>query len=444
MDKAVGATQREDSSLGYGLSGREIKTLILSSLGGALEYYDFTIYIFFAAAISQLFFPSSQPDWIRQLQAFSIFALGWFVRPIGGAVFAHFGDRIGRKRMFMLSIFLMAVPTLLIGLLPTYATIGVWAPLLLILLRLLQGCAIAGEVPGSVVFVVEHVHRDRAGLACAVLFGMLYVGLFLGSLAGALSSRYLDPQVITATGWRIAFIAGGLFGLVAVYLRRYLHETPLFEKIQAQKKLTKKMPLKIVLSEHWEAALFVLLLAGVISAVVTGLFQFLQVPLQTLYRFPKDAVYQANTAAILALAICGAGWGYLGDRIGLHRALAIGSVVTLVVTYWFFGELERLPPDGSGLTLRYIVLGVAGSFICLAPSLASLAFPTYVRFTGFAFPYNVGAAIFAGLIPVFLTAAGQFYGRTAAMYLVLAGCAVGVSISFWAPRILDNGDPAES
>jgi MFS family permease len=419
-----------------GMTARERRTLALSSLGGALEYYDFTIYIFFAATIGQLFFPSSQPEWIRQLQTFSIFALGWLVRPIGGTIIAHFGDRIGRKRMFMLSIFLMAVPTLAIGFLPTYETAGIWAPVLLIVLRLLQGFAIAGEVPGSVVFVAEHTDRSRVGFACAALFALLYLGLFLGSLSGLLISRNMDPATAASIGWRLPFIAGGIFGLIAVYLRRYLSETPLFEQIRAQKKLSSTLPLKEVLSVHQASAVFVLLLAGVISADITGLFQFLQTPLQSLYKFPRDAVYQANTAAILTLAICGAGWGALGDRIGLNRAFAIGCAAALAATWWFFRELETLPPDGSGLTWRYIILAMAGSFICVAPAMAALAFPTHVRFTGFAFPYNVGAAIFAGLIPVFLTWAGQAFGRTSAMYLMLVACVVGLALSAWAPSIL--------
>ena len=136
---------------------RELRTLTLAALGGALEFYDFIIFVFFTGVIGQLFFPPDTPDWLRQLQAFGLFAAGYLARPLGGIVMAHFGDRSGRKRMFTLSVFLMAVPTLLIGLLPTYATLGYAAPLALLVLRILQGAAVGGEVPGAWTFVAEHV-----------------------------------------------------------------------------------------------------------------------------------------------------------------------------------------------------------------------------------------------------------------------------------------------
>ena len=139
------------------LNRQDYKTLSLAALGGALEFYDFIIFVFFAVVIGELFFPADIPEWLRQFQTFGIFAAGYLARPLGGIIMAHFGDLIGRKRMFTLSIILMALPTLLIGLLPTYATLGIAAPLLLLLLRILQGAAIGGEVPGAWVFVAEHV-----------------------------------------------------------------------------------------------------------------------------------------------------------------------------------------------------------------------------------------------------------------------------------------------
>lgn len=147
------------------LTRRDYKTLGLSALGGALEFYDFIIFIFFAKVLGELFFPPGIPEWTRQLQTFGIFAAGYLIRPLGGIVMAHFGDLSGRKRMFALSIGLMALPTLAIGVLPTYAQIGVAAPLLLLTMRLLQGAAIGGEVPSAWVFVAEHVPARRRGLA---------------------------------------------------------------------------------------------------------------------------------------------------------------------------------------------------------------------------------------------------------------------------------------
>ena len=140
------------------LTRGDYKTLGLSALGGTLEFYDFVIYVFFATIVSKLFFPADMPDWLRMLQTFGIFAAGYLARPLGGIIMAHFGDLIGRKRMFTLSILMMAVPTLIMGLLPTYAQIGILAPLMLLLMRMIQGAAIGGEVPGAWVFVLSLIH----------------------------------------------------------------------------------------------------------------------------------------------------------------------------------------------------------------------------------------------------------------------------------------------
>jgi MFS family permease len=212
---------------------QDYKTLSLAALGGALEFYDFIIFVFFANAIGQLFFPPEMPDWLR-LQTFGIFAAGYVVRPLGGIVMAHFGDLLGRKRMFTLSILMMAVPTLTIGLLPTYANIGLAAPLLL-LMRVLQGAAVGGEVPGAWVFVSEHV-PSRHGLCLRRADGRPDLRHPAGSLvATALNTAYNRPKCWPAR--RMPFLLGGVFGLGAMYLRRWLHETPVFAEMAQRKAL---------------------------------------------------------------------------------------------------------------------------------------------------------------------------------------------------------------
>ena len=219
------------------LTRNDYRTLTLAALGGVLEFYDFVIFIFFAVVISQLFFPPDMPDWLRQVQTFGIFAAGYLARPLGGIIMAHFGDLAGRKRMFMLSVLLMALPTLLIGLLPTYSSIGIWAPLLLLLLRVMQGAAIGGEIPGAWVFVAEHVPPRHVGFACGTLTAGLTGGILLGSLVAMAVTRSYAPDELLAGGWRVPFLLGGAFGLLAVWLRQYLQETPVFMEMQARKQL---------------------------------------------------------------------------------------------------------------------------------------------------------------------------------------------------------------
>jgi len=228
------------------LTARDYRTLCLATLGGLLEFYDFIIFVFFANTIGELFFPPEISDWLRQFQTFGIFAAGYLARPLGGVVMAHAGDLRGRKQMFTLSIFLMALPTLGIGLLPTYSKLGFWAPVLLLLLRILQGVAVGGEVPGAWVFVSEHVHPSRVGLACGILTAGLTGGILLGSLVATGLSIVMTHGQLTAYGWRIPFLIGGAFGLLSMYLRRLLAETPVFEELKARRALAAETPLKAV------------------------------------------------------------------------------------------------------------------------------------------------------------------------------------------------------
>ncbi len=232
------------------LNRQDYKTLTLAALGGALEFYDFIIFVFFAAVVGELFFPADIPEWLRQVQTFGIFAAGYLARPLGGIIMAHFGDLVGRKKMFTLSILLMAVPTLAIGLLPTYASMGILAPLLLLLMRVLQGAAIGGEVPGAWVFVAEHVPARRIGIACGTLTAGLTVGILLGSVVATIVNTSMTQQAVHDWGWRIPFLLGGAFGLVAMYLRRWLQETPIFLEMQQRKALAQELPVKAVVVRH--------------------------------------------------------------------------------------------------------------------------------------------------------------------------------------------------
>lgn len=229
------------------LTRSDYKTLSLSALGGALEFYDFIIFVFFATVVGKLFFPADMPEWLRLMQTFGIFAAGYLARPLGGIVMAHFGDLLGRKKMFTLSIFMMAVPTLIMGLLPTYAQIGMWAPILLLLMRVIQGAAIGGEVPGAWVFVSEHVPQRHIGYACGTLTSGLTAGILLGSLVATAINSIYTPVEVADYAWRIPFLLGGVFGLFSVYLRRLLHETPVFAELQLRKALAEELPLRTVL-----------------------------------------------------------------------------------------------------------------------------------------------------------------------------------------------------
>ena len=379
------------------LSRNEYRTLVLAALGGALEFYDFVIYVFFAVVIGQLFFPPDMPDWLRQLQTFGIFAAGYLARPLGGIVMAHFGDLLGRKRMFMLSILLMAVPTMAIGLLPTYAHIGIWAPLLLLALRVLQGAAVGGEVPGAWVFVSEHVPERHVGFACGTLTAGLTGGILLGSLVATGIHKFYSPLELLSHGWRVPFIIGGVFGLTAAWLRRWLHETPVFREMQARQALADELPLKTVIREHRPAVILTMLMTWLLSAAIVVMILMTPALVQKLYAIPAAAALQANSIATLFLSLGCVAFGALADRYGAGRVLMIGCVMLGFTSALFYRQMPLSPQYINGL---YALCGFFVGVIGVVPSVAVKAFPPVVRFSGLSFSYNVAYAVFGGLTPV--------------------------------------------
>ena len=411
-----------------GLSRAQFKTLSLAALGGALEFYDFVIFVFFASTMGTLFFPPDMPEWLRLVQTFGIFAAGYLARPLGGIVMAHFGDLHGRKRMFMLSILLMAIPTLLMGLLPTYAQVGVLAPLLLLLLRIMQGAAIGGEAPGAWVFVTEHVSPRHRNLACGSLSAGLCAGILIGSLVTRSLNSALDEAQMLVWGWRLPFLLGGVFGLVAMYLRRLLHETPVFTEMQARRALSAELPLKNVLREHRGAVVLTILLTWLLTAAVVVVLlmtpTFLQGP-----GVDRGAVLSANSLAITATVIGNLVIGWLADRFGAGRVLAMCSAL-LGISFWMFYSAAQA---GSLSPALYVLAGFSVGLTALVPAIAVSGFPAAVRFSGLSFAYNVAYAIAGGLTPVLLSLAIKD-NPAAPMHYIAGMAMLGVGLGAWVTR----------
>ncbi|CAD5107389.1 MFS transporter [Zestomonas carbonaria] len=409
------------------LTRKDYKTLSLSALGGALEFYDFIIFVFFAAVVGRLFFPADMPEWLRQLQTFGIFAAGYLARPLGGIIMAHFGDLLGRKRMFTLSIFMMAVPTLLMGLMPTYAQIGIWAPIILLLLRVIQGAAIGGEVPGAWVFVSEHVPDRHVGYACGTLTAGLTAGILLGSLMATLINSVYSPAEVLDWAWRIPFLLGGVFGLLAVYLRRWLHETPVFAELQLRKALADELPLKAVVREHRAAVVLSMLLTWVLTAGIVVVILMTPTLLQTQYGFDAATALKANSLAIVFLSFGCVAAGALADRFGAGRVLVIGSLLLAAVSWTFYSSL-RANPDW--LFPLYAATGLAVGVIGTVPYVMVKAFPAVVRFSGLSFSYNLAYAIFGGVTPMLVTLLLKADPLGPAYY-VAALCGLGLAVGLY-------------
>lgn len=374
------------------------RVLMLSSLGGVLEFYDFIIYIFLAPIIEKVFFADNS-TYIATLKTLAIFAIGYLLRPLGGIVFSHFGDRYGRKVVFLLTVLFMAIPSFAIGLLPTTAQIGIAAPILLLIFRMMQGIALGGEIPAAITFVSEHVADNRRGFAIATLFFGINTGLLLGSLITTILTATLTTEEVIAYGWRIPFLIGGLFGIASILLRRYLQETAAFTALRKQD--VQRIPLYTLLKYSHKNVMQGVLLVS-LGSVTVFLYLYWPQYLHQYMHYDFSTLMRINTVGTLMLNIAIIIGGLLADRIGYRTIYLAGSAFLIIFTYPLF-LLFNLNNIAWVLT-SYLIFSIIFGFIPSAyASILSKLFPTPVRYSGIAMSYNLAYAIFGGLSPMICT-----------------------------------------
>lgn len=420
-----------------------IKMLSLAAAGGALEFYDFVIFIFLADVIGVLFFPPDLPAWLVLLQTFGIFAAGYVVRPLGGVVLAHFGDLFGRKRIFSFSILLMAMSTLGVAALPDYHAVGMIAPLLLLAMRLLQGIAIGGEVPGAWTFAAEHVPAGRLGFASGMVCGGLTLGILLGSLMTTAISLLFSHAEILSFGWRIPFLFGGILGFVGVRLRRMLHETPVFSALQERKMLVLELPVKIVATRYKRGVIISALGTWVLSAGVVVLALMIPTILQGLHHYSHQQALISASISTFFIAVGVIVGGILLDRIGLAKFFIYGGLLLAVGAFAF---LSLFSFGSDHLYLVSMVIGLSGAVTAGVPVVMISCFPANVRFTGISFSYNLSYALFGGLTPICLAALLSVSSMAHIYYLLftsMLAIALGIYFGF-SPEAIRSKDLEDS
>jgi MFS family permease len=410
------------------ISAANWRIVLLASLGGTLEFYDFVIFGVFARDIAAALFPNESPI-VSLMASFAAFAVGYLARPIGGVVLSHYGDRYGRRKVFLWSVFVMSAATLGMGLVPTYAAWGIGASALMVTLRLMQGFCLGGELPGALTYVVETAPRI-APLVCGVVFSCVTMGVAAATAVSLSVRTWLAPEVVPVYGWRIAFIIGGLGGVLSFVLRRSLEESPEFERM---KSLASRQPFRELLRTHRAHVLVgCALLAG--TACFNGLF-FSHLPAylsQVLQYDPRQAVF-SQTVGVLAAALGILLTGWLGDRIPPRYLLRTGVALLLVFSYPFYLALAS---RSVNLTLLLALAGLAagltnGSFAVLLTDL----FPTRIRFTGVALVFNISFTIFSGTAPLLATTLIRDTGLPASpALLMVVGAALALLGSLWIER----------
>lgn len=387
-------------------------------IGNILEWYDFAVFGFLAPYISTLFFPADDPL-AGLIKTYGIFAAGYLMRPLGGMVFGHIGDRMGRKKALQISIFMMAIPTVLVGVLPTHEQIGAWATLFLIILRFAQGLSVGGELIGSVSYLVEIAPANRRGMHGSWSLFSAVGGILLGSAVVTTIDGLTGEQAMLSWGWRVPFLSGVIILIVGTWLRRGLEESPVFEQAREQGEL-EGFPLLEVLKQM---PLKVLRLSGIILLFGAGFYMlFVWMPTYQgkIVSPPVGHALLVNTLSMLVLIAVIPFAGLLSDRFGRKQVMLVGIVLLGVSAYPLF-KLIDLGVLWIALSSQLIFAFLTGLIQGPLPALMVEMFPVRTRFSAIGLGYNLTLAVFGGTAPLVSTWLIKETGDLAspAVYLVI-------------------------
>ena len=370
------------------------RIIAAGAIGNILEWYDFAVYGYFAASIGRAFFPKENPV-AQVLAAFGIFAVGYIMRPVGGAIVGHIGDRLGRRAALTFSVAAMAIPTFLVGVLPGYDTLGLLAPIVLTALRMIQGLSVGGEYTTSVVFMVENAPPDRRGVIGAMACCGAIGGILLGSATGAILAETMSQAALERWGWRIPFLLGLVVGLAGFFLRRHVVEasplghaghSPLVETVRAHAGLLARLAGLAA----FNAVGFYLLFVYIVSwlQLADGIAPAHALGINTL-----------NMALLLPMMI---GMGWLSDRVGRKPVLLFATVFGLVGALPLFWLMHH---DNVGLVMlgQFGFVVAIGAFLGTQPTVMVEATPPDVRCTAIALGYNITLGVIGGLSPLAAT-----------------------------------------
>ena len=421
------------------------RAIVATSIGNMLEWYDFTVYALFAGYIAANFFPGSDPG-TQLLETFLFFGLGFVVRPLGAVLIGNFGDRAGRKAALTLTILLMAAGTGIIAFSPTYATIGVGAPLLLLLGRVLQGFSAGGEIGGATAYLLETAEPGKRGRVASWLEASMGMANVLGALTAFTVTAWLSKAEVQAWGWRIPFVFGLAIAPVGLYLRRSLEETEAFQAETVRRSREQRRPQAPLLQlfRNHGPSLFVGFCVAVLWAVAVYV---LMIYLPTYVQHPDTFNFSAKQAFGASLIgnipfVIGCVWfGSLSDRFGRRRSLFVSAALLLLCVLPLFMWLKADPTLPTLIVVQCLVCILVASFVGVAPAALSEIFPTGVRSTGTSLVYNGAFMVFGGFAPMLLTWATQRAGGSLyapAWYVMLAAGVALIAIP--ALRIKSSAD----
>lgn len=401
----------------------KFKLVFISSLANTFEWYDYALFGHFAAIIGKQFFPATD-DKTQLLYAFMAFALGYLMRPLGGMFFGTIGDRFGRKTALSLALMCMSVPTMVIAFLPNYEAIGIYATLLMLLMRMIQGLSMGGALTGSVSFIIEHTNKSSRGFLSSFSMASICIGILLGSLAAYITKSSFSQEQFEAFGWRIPFFMGMLILFVGQYIRKNVSETPLYKKLQTTHKV-ESSPLSYVLKHHKRDMLTSICINS-IGSVIFYLQAIYAINYFNLNRdFDENITAYALNFCYILMAFTAVFSGWLSDKVGRVKVLFVVTAATLTTIPFILYSFAH-----GGIVVavvaQVILAILAASFIGPEPALQAELYPTKVRNTALSLAYNVATSVFGGTAPLIF----EFFvhsssgGMTYASLYVTACCAL--------------------
>jgi MFS transporter, MHS family, proline/betaine transporter len=393
-------------------SSERSRAILAASVGQFFELYDFSIYGFFAVEIGRSFFPSSDPM-TSLLGAFATYGVGFLMRPVGAIIVGAYGDLKGRRAALVLTVALMAISTGLVAFVPSYAQIGIWAPVILVVLRLCQGFSTGGEWGGAAAFLVEYAPSGRRGLVGSFHQVSTQIGNLFGFLFVAFLSYSLATESFQSWGWRIAFLVGGLLGPVGYYIRTRVAETPVFMEMEARKAVASS-PLLVALQTYWKTILAAICIAA-IAAASTQTFQIY------LTQFARQQLHLNATASLLitcaSLAFAAVYIflvGALSDSIGRKTLVLASCAGFIVFTYPLFAMLAKTPTLTTYLVVQFAGAALYGLVFGVLPTLLAELYPTKIRYTGISVTWGMAILTFGGFTPFINTYLVEITGNSVA------------------------------
>lgn len=377
------------------------RVLIASLTGSSIEWFDYFLYGTAAALVfNKIFFPMVDPV-IGLILSYLSFSLTFFIRPIGGVLFAHIGDRIGRKRTLVLTLSLMGGATVMIGLLPTYDQIGIWAPILLILMRIIQGMGIGGEWGGALLLAYEYAPEKRKGFFGSIPQAGVTIGMLMATFIVSLMTLFSEEQFLS-WGWRIPFLMSAVLVLLGLWIRKDIDETPEFKKVKQSGQVA-KAPLRDTLTHHWREVLIAAGLKVVETAPFYIFSTFVVSYATTTLTYQKSQVLEAVTLGALVATVMIPLMGLLSDIIGRKRMYAVSvALLGLFIVPWFM--LLDTGATWAIMLATVVMFGILWAPItAVLGTLCSEIFSANVRYTGITLGYQIGAALAGGTAPLIAT-----------------------------------------